>query len=331
MKKSFYLLLLVGMVIELSAQVPKKIFVEHFTNTVCSSCGSRNPGFYTNLNNQSNDVLHLSVHSVIPYSQCLLYQQNPVASNARATAHTVSGTPTLIMNGIKIPPATNYAASSLFTPFLNQTSPVSIEIQQQKYGTDSMQVRVTIKTEAAHNLSNQRLWVGVAEDVVNYTGPNGEPQHYDVFRAQLGLTAVTIPANVGDVVVLNYSVAANAVWDFSKIFTFAVLENMSSLSVTQSEAVDASAQNVISSIHQLGQTVLEGVEVFPNPTVDAITIKVANNVTTQASLYTLSGVLLKTENFNQQAALSVEDLSAGAYILKLENEEGIAVQKVIKQ
>jgi hypothetical protein len=32
------------------AQVTKKIIVEHFTNTKCSVCASRNPGFHTNLN-----------------------------------------------------------------------------------------------------------------------------------------------------------------------------------------------------------------------------------------------------------------------------------------
>ena len=76
------------------AQVPRKILVEHFTNTLCSFCASRNPGFYSNLNNQS-DVIHLSIHSGTPYTQCLLYQQNASPSDARRFYYGITGTPAL--------------------------------------------------------------------------------------------------------------------------------------------------------------------------------------------------------------------------------------------
>ena len=44
-------------------QVPLTIISEHFTNTKCSVCASRNPGFYTNYNSQSGILEIDSVNS----------------------------------------------------------------------------------------------------------------------------------------------------------------------------------------------------------------------------------------------------------------------------
>ena len=204
------------------AQVPRKVFVEHFTNTLCSFCASRNPGFYSDLNNQ-NDVIHLSIHSGTPYTQCLLYQQNASPSDARRFYYGITGTPALVMNGLSIPTSSNYNQASLFTPFQSQTSPISIRMEQQKYGSDSIQVRVIVKTEASHSLGTEQLWVGLAEDTVFYAGPNGEGQHYDVYRANLGFVPINIPAAVGDSLVYMYTAFSTINWDFDRIFAFAMI------------------------------------------------------------------------------------------------------------
>ena len=312
------------------AQVPKKVMVEHFTNTYCSVCNSRNPGFYTNLGNHPG-ILHLSIHGSIPYSQCILYQQNPAASNARVLKYTVQATPTLVINGINIPGGNNYSAPSLFTPFTGQTTPISIRMEQQKYGSDSMHVRVVVKTEAAHSLGTQELWVGVAEDTVFYNAPNGETEHIDVFRSQVDFATITLPTNVGDSLVYTYTVNSNANWDFSRIFAFAMLQNASNNSVTQVEATSPSTQNVISSIQNIGLTELEGVSMFPNPTSGNLTVSLEDAQQTVARLFTLSGALLSQQTFNNQATIDMQSLSAGIYLVQLVNEKGTAVQKIIKR
>lgn len=317
-------------VVTADAQVPKKVMVEHFTNTYCSVCGSRNPGFYTNLGNHP-DILHVSIHGSVPYSQCILYQQNPTSSNARVLKYSVVATPTLIINGIAIPGGNNYSAPSLFTPFTGQTTPISIRMEQQKYGTDSMKVRVVVKTEAAHSLGMQELWVGVAEDTVFYSAPNGESEHLDVFREQLDLMTLTLPANVGDSLVYDYTVNANANWDFSRMFAFAVLQNANNNSVTQAEATSPSTQNVISSIHNIGLKELEGVSMFPNPTSGNLTVSLEDAQQTMVRLFTLSGALLSQKTFNSQTTIDLQELSAGIYLVQLVNEKGTAVQKIVKE
>ena len=155
-------------------QVPKKTIVEHFTNTKCSICASRNPGFYNNLNGQT-DVLHLAIHPSSPYSGCLLYNQNATANDARTNYYGIYGTtPRLVINGNVIPASANYSSSSIFTPYLGLTSPASIRIVQEKFSTDSIRATVIIKTEAVNSLGALSLFVALAEDTVFYTGSNGD-------------------------------------------------------------------------------------------------------------------------------------------------------------
>src|SRR6185436_4956285 len=85
------------------AQVPKKTVVEHFTNTKCSVCAARNPGFNANLNHQAN-VIRLAIHPSSPYSGCLLYNQNATDNDARTNYYGVyGGTPRLVINGNVVP------------------------------------------------------------------------------------------------------------------------------------------------------------------------------------------------------------------------------------
>src|SRR5215207_809064 len=102
MNASFKVLFAASLLIAISAvaQVPKKIMVEHFTNTKCPVCTARNPGFYANFNSQPN-VLHLAVHPSQPYSACLLYQQNAAENNLRTQYYSgvFGSTPRLVING----------------------------------------------------------------------------------------------------------------------------------------------------------------------------------------------------------------------------------------
>lgn len=309
------------------AQVPRKIFVEHFTNTLCPPCASRNPGFYNNLSNQNN-VVHLSIHSGTPYTQCLLYQQNASPSDARRFYYGIGGTPALIMNGFSIPLTSNYSQSSIFTPFKSQTSPISIRMEQQKYGNDSIQVRVIVKTEASHSLGTQQLWVGLAEDTVFYTGPNGEGEHYDVYRANLAFTPINIPTVLGDSIVYMYTAFANVNWDFDQIFAFAMVQNTSNKSVTQSESTSPSTSNLTTSIQKVeGQ--LSGLKLYPNPTKNHLHVVLERHLETRLVLYNSIGAVIKEQAFQGTTELFLQNLPKGIYILKISNEEGMLTKKVV--
>ncbi|PBQ30462.1 hypothetical protein CNR22_01330 [Sphingobacteriaceae bacterium] len=224
--------------LSLTAQVPKKIVVEHFTNTRCSICAGKNPGFYTNLSSHP-EVLHLAIHPSAPYPACVLNQHNVQENDSRTNYYGIyGGTPNLIINGELIPTSVNFSSDALFAPYENLLSPLSIRIEQVKYANDSLRAKLIIKTVASHTLTNLILFVALAEDTVFYNAPNGENVHHDVFRKSLtGAVGISfsVASAVGDSVTYSKSSAANSAWNFSRINTLAILQDATTKSLVQSE------------------------------------------------------------------------------------------------
>lgn len=307
------------------SQVAKKVVVEHFTNTKCSICASKNPGFYTNLNNQPG-LIHLAIHPSSPYSACVFSQHNVTENDGRTNYYNIyGGTPRLVIQGVVISGSANYNAASMFTPYLGQTSPASIKILQSKYGNDSIRSTIVIKTEAAHSLGNLKLFVALAEDTINYTGSNGEPRHYDVFRKSLtGATGVSVnlPVNIGDSVVYSMSSASNVAWNFSRIRTIAILQEATSKAVVQSESVLANSNNLTTGIYSLSAHD-PGVTAFAFD--NSIVVKQANyKENTAITVYDITGkVLISKTLTSAQETVSLPNISAGLYLYIIMSKESV--------
>lgn len=314
------------------SQVPQKVVVEHFTNTVCSVCASRNPGFYTNLTTQIG-VLHLAVHPSAPYASCTLNKHNTSENDARTNYYGVYGsTPRLVIQGTVISSSANYSSSAIFTPYASQTSPASIKIIQAKYGNDSIRSTIIIKTEATHTLGNLKLFVALAEDTIFYTSPNGETKHYDVFRKSLTGTsgiAITLPATVGDSVIFSQSSSVNTAWNFSRIYTLAILQEDVSKSVVQAEAVSASSNSIVTGINNPISAF--DVNVFPNPVNEQLHINLNSPLKSNAQLYDINGRLVVSESFQNQIDINLVSLSKGQYLLVIENDLGKVNRTINKQ
>ncbi len=315
------------------SQVAKKIVVEHFTNTNCSVCASRNPGFYTNLSSQAG-VLHLAVHPSAPYSSCLLYQQNSTANDARTNYYGIyGGTPRLVINGVVISSSADYSSSSIFTPYQSLTSPASIRIVQQKFGTDSIKATVIIKTEAPHALGDLSLFVALAEDTVFYTGTNGEDQHYDVFRKSLSSTtgsSVTLPASVGDSIMLTFSSPSDSIWNFSRIYTLAILQETSSKNLVQAEAVSPSGDVAATGINENIKQITASI--FPNPVDNLFTIQLGESSDAIITLTDIDGKLIMQQAGSQsQFQFDISSLPKATYLLNIKTEKGEFSQKIIKR
>ncbi|MCC6372113.1 MAG: T9SS type A sorting domain-containing protein [Bacteroidia bacterium] len=298
------------------AQVPKKIMVEHFTNTKCSICASRNPGFYSNLNAQSN-VVYLSIHPSSPYVGCLLYQQNPSENDARTNFYGIyGGTPRLVLNGSVISPTVNYSDNSLFTPYQQQTSPAQIKITQTKYGSDSIRARVVVKTVATHSLGALNLFIALAEDTVFYTGSNGEPKHFNVCRKTLSSTlgwAVTLPATIGDSVVISVKTSYNPVWNFSRINTLAILQESSNNNLVQCESY--STQQIPMSVGENTKTT--PLVFYPNPGKGIFQFEAPFPSRIEIKNYLGQIVLVKESVFGANV-LDLSDYSNSLYIATLQ-------------
>ena len=316
-----------------SAQVAKKTIVEHFTNTKCSVCASRNPGFYSNLNSQT-DVLHLAIHPSSPYIGCLLYQQNATANDARTNYYGIYGsTPKLVINGNLIPANANYSSNSIFTPYIGLTSPASIRIVQEKFATDSIRATVIIKTEAVNTLSALSLFVALAEDTVFYTGSNGEPMHFDVFRKPLTNTignAITLPPTVGDSVVFIFTSTSDPIWDFSRIYTMAILQETASKNLVQAEAVPASIGNTTTNISEI-KKVNNLFKLFPTIAHDYVNIQLNKlDFNTEIKIVDILGKVVYTAH-PTITNLKLETLSYknGIYFVQVTSGYETATKRII--
>ena len=314
-------------------EVPQKVIVEHFTNSRCGVCASRNPGFYTNLNAQPN-VLHLSIHPSSPYSTCVFNQHNVADNDARTNYYGVyGGTPRLVIQGTVLAASANYANSSIFTPYLNRTSPVSIRLLQQKMGTDSIISTVIIKTVAPNTLPAQKLFLGLAEKTVDYNAPNGETVHHDVFRKALTSAtgmSVGLPA-VGDSLVMRFASANNAAWNFQNIYAVAILQTESTKSVTQAEATTPSQNDVLVTTTS-AHNALFPVRLFPNPSAGEFVVELPNENPATLTIYNANGtnvaewtLLRKTTN------LSLTAYPKGLYLLQIRHAEGVSNHKLMIQ
>lgn len=335
MKKSYLLIAALLTITEiLVGQVAQKVVVEHFTNTRCGICASRNPSFFENLSNQEN-VLHLSIHPSSPYSSCVLNKHNVSENDARTHYYSVyGGTPKLVIQGQAIPASTNYGSSSIFSDVANQTSPFSIEVRQSKTLTaETINIEIVVKAVAEHNLTNASLFVALAEDTVFYNAPNGENEHYDVFRKALTEVTgdeITLPTEVGEEVFFEFSAPAHEDWDFSRIFATVILQETASRAVIQSEATKASDEtiNIPTNIEQFSAV---PIKVYPNPANNTLTVEAINGTNGQISILDLAGKIVSKQAFNQKVSINITDLPIGQYFLHLESEEGKTVTKFLKK
>ena len=193
------------------AQTPQTVLLEHFTNSRCGICASKNPAFYQTLSNYPQ-VLHITFHPSAPYSQCYFSLQNPTENDARTNYYNAYGsTPKVALNGKFLGGANPLINNTTLDTALGKTSPVEVTATEELLGTDSIKARVVVRTTGFVPVANALLFVGVAEEQVNYNSPNGETVHHDVFwKALTSVTGnqITVPS-LNDSLVLNFTYSIN--------------------------------------------------------------------------------------------------------------------------
>ncbi len=305
----------------------KTILVEHFTNTLCSVCASRNPGFYDNLRTQQ-DVLHIAYHPSSPYSGCVLNQHNKTENDARTNYYSVyGGTPRIVLNGSVQSASLNYASANIFNSFKNIAADVSVNVSQTIEGNlIKSHISIIRLTNTPYN--NLKLHVLYVEDTIFYNAPNGEYTHFDVFRKSAnGIqgTDIVLPTNLGDSNIIFTETAINTAWNKNRIYTLAFVQNTSDKNILN---VAKSNTNKTSST---GFKTLEelGIKVYPNPANDYVNIDLLNNEKTKVTIInTLGGVVFNKEIVASEK-IDLTIYNKGIYFLNLENSNGKIVKKII--
>ena len=206
-------------------QIPERyILVEHFTNSRCSLCASRNPAFYNTLSGYSKDVYHIAYHPPIPYNNCAFYLNNPIENKSRSDYYGISGTPMLALNGKLLLAGSSLLKENTLKSSLDAKSPVSIEISETKRN-ERFEVEVTIKVLNEVGSGIYLLMVALVERTVNRTTPNGEKVHHNVFRKMLaGVDGQRVQIEKTETFL--FSTTIDKSWNIEEIHAIAWVQNV---------------------------------------------------------------------------------------------------------
>lgn len=309
--------------------VARNVVVEHFTNTYCSVCASRNPGFYANLQ-QHPGIMHIAYHPSLPYNACPLNQHNRPENDDRTKLYNVFGaTPQLVIQGEMVPNSTNFNDPAIFQNYTGQMSAFDMQVRMEITGGNMLEVTTVIRKVAASSLSSLLLFGALVEDTLFFAANNGEQQHYDVFRKALwtaGGTSITAPANIGDSVVMTATVATHSAWNIARIYSMAMLQE------TNLQIVQAQRSNYVPASLSVANMPAAGrVELYPNPATSEIYIN-AKEPITQIAVYNVTGALvLKQGAQPTHTKLNISQLAPGLYEIVVTQGGQLCRARFVKQ
>lgn len=300
----------------LFAQSPKNVVVEHFTNTRCSICASRNPGFYQTLDNYPQ-VIHIAIHPSSPYSNCYFNQQNVGENDARTQYYGIYGsTPRLVIQGKSIPSANPSITNTTIDTLLNQTSPLEVSATEELTGTDSIQARIVVRKTGSFPLTSFKLFAAVTEDPINYNAGNGETVHHNVFRKALtDATGNTFSVSDSMVFVFTYQVQAG--WQVNNLSTVAIVQRSSDREVFNA----ARSSRIVSVPTGIGNVDDMKIQVYPNPAIDRVMVKGYDvNTIGKASIINVAGSIVLEQPFgDNKTEINISALPDGVYVLRVGN------------
>jgi hypothetical protein len=279
------------------------------------------------------EMSHLSVHPSSPYEACFLSLANTQANDARTNLYDLyGGTPRIVINGVVIAGSVPYTSPTLFDAAQNLTSPYDVQVQQQKFGTDSIRTRVVVKTVATPTIVDALLFIGLVEDTVVGNGGNGEQGHYDVLRKALTNAAgqsVILSSVVGDSTVADFTVAANAIWDFDRIYSMAILQSQSNLAVLQSGKTTTASTEIATTTSAAELNNHLPASVSPNPSSGLFEVRVDLPSTSQVAVFDLQGRFLFAQTFESQTSVDLSGFTRGTYLFQIVNAGSYTSRKVV--
>jgi len=309
-------------------EVKKYVFIEHFTNTLCTICSSRNPAMFNTLSNYEGDYHHIAYHPPAPYSACKFYQHNKEENSGRASYYNILGTPSITLNGVLQGGGSPLLRVAKFEEQLNLTSPIQVLVEETT-GQDR-QVTITVKTVGDAPAQDLRVYAAVVEKEVQYNAPNGEDLHHNVFRdmlSDLEGDSFTAAAS-GQEMTFTFNYSIDSAWVADETYVVAFVQDPSTLEVFNSGTrFDENTVSIRPPVYK------EKLPVYPNPANDLLQIDLQDFDLTEAPLaiYNAAGSLVLTQQVDiSSAQVVVKDLPKGLYVIKVNTQKGVLTGRFVK-
>jgi Outer membrane protein Omp28/Secretion system C-terminal sorting domain len=321
MKKTLLFILFICISIASFAQSNKKYaLVQHFTNTRCGVCAGNNPTYYTSIKPYEADVHHISIHPSVPYTSCLLYQANTSEQDVLKISYSVSGTPVFFVNGA----AKNLSSVSTSVAANTTKSPIALKVSQTKLN-GKINATVEVNSTEIPTSGTYVLYAAAVEKTLNYTSPNGETVHYDVFRkmmSNINGQAITLTATGKQT--FTFSTDLLSTWVTGEMYVLAWVQNTTTKEVLNSGSVldiSTSTEEILADTQVL--------DVYPNPSNNAINFDIKDK-TIKVENITILG--LDGKNYSNNVEISdnqvnIEALPVGTFLFQLKTKDDKLITK----
>ncbi|MEL6132769.1 MAG: Omp28-related outer membrane protein [Bacteroidota bacterium] len=175
----------------------------------------------------------ISYHPPVPYNDDIFYLQNPVQNEARRQFYGVGGTPVAFIWGNISNQGTTLIPTSTMNASIGQTGSVEVRVRSAFLPQQNLSVQVdleVIEPFAIAGNADLKLFVAIVENTVDYNAPNGETEHFQLFRQMLtdinGDMLSLDTWDEGAMAEKSFSYVLDPAWDVDEleIIAFAVLE-----------------------------------------------------------------------------------------------------------
>lgn len=239
----FILALFMLQATETTAQVQKRVLVEHFTQASCPPCAAQNPAFNDMLFDNWEKLVTIKYQTSWPGFDPM-NEQNPGEVQSRVDYYGVTGVPNVIMGGTLDAGTAGQATVGQIDNIHAEMTPIEMDMSHSiSADLDSMFITAVIKNVSAEefNPGNTVAQIAIIEQELIFPEPPGstdEADFYNVMRKMLpnanGTSIGAIAA--GDSTVLEFAVALpDYIYDYSQLGAIGFVQNNSSQEVYQSE------------------------------------------------------------------------------------------------
>jgi hypothetical protein len=228
---------------ETTAQVQKRVLVEHFTQASCPPCATQNPAFNAMLFDNWEKLVTIKYQTSWPGFDPM-NQQNPGEVQSRVDYYGVTGVPNVIMGGTLDAGTAGQATVGQIDDLHAEMTPIEMEMTHSvSADLDSMFITAVVRNVSAEAFEqgNTVAHISIVEQELIFPEPPGstdEVDFYNVMRKMLpdanGTALGAIPA--GDSTVLEFAVALpDYIYDYSQLGAIGFVQNNSSQEVYQSD------------------------------------------------------------------------------------------------
>jgi len=328
MKRILSTLLLFAATAPLFSQsmVKKYVMIEHFTNSRCSTCASRNPAFFNLIDDYPQDVHHISVHPPVPFSNCVFYLANTADNTSMAAQYGINGTPRVALNGVLTNPGNPLLPLATLNQYLNQMSPLYIEVAESGTGANRS-VAITLRNNGGIPAGDYTLLAAAVEKTINQTTPNGESVHHNVLRDLITDGIDLAPIALSQDITVNLDYTLQGAWNANEMYVLAWVRN------NDTKAILNSGTRFDPILVSTSTPVVETIKAWPNPATDETWVQTTGETIRDLQVFGADGRSHRVafSQSNDRVRLEMKSLPAGLYYIRLQADEKTFSGKVVKQ